>query len=150
MKPFHYQLITTLRRISSVSGLITALSLGIMLVLINFQQRIPLYYVCGGLFLGFGVIFVLTALFFMARSILWHIEYKRLRYLFRHYLYALGLVFLALLVLDHIAEGDDSFWRVVMISPVLALGSVYLSGYRLRILQKKPTEVSSDADRQNG
>lgn len=145
MKALNSNIIKTLRKINSISGLIALGAMIVMLTLIYLQKRLPLYYVCGGLFLGFGLIFGLTAVFFMVRSILWHIEYKRLRYLLRHYLYALVIVFLILLTFDHIAEGDDSFARVVMISPVLALGSVYLSGYRLRIRQTSPAQTQPSA-----
>lgn len=145
MKALNSSVIKTLRKINSISGFIALATMIVMLVLIYLQKRIPLYYICGSLFMVFSLIFGLTAVFFMVRSILWHIEYKRLRYLLRHYLYALLIVFLILLTFDHIAEGDDSFVRVVMISPVLALGSVYLSGYRLRIRQKTPAQAQQSA-----
>jgi hypothetical protein len=144
MKASNKQLILILRNISSISGFITLGALLVMLTLIYLQKKIPLYYVSGGVFLTFGLIFGVTAVCFMVRSVLWHIEYKRLRYLFRHYLYALGIVLCVLLLADHIAEGNDSFGRVLMISPVLALGSVYLSGYRLRIRPDNASDDKSD------
>ena len=128
-----------LRVFNGMCGIASLFSLPVMLVTIYLGRRGSLFYVSGGAFVGFGLLFAATAAVFMLRSIVWHVETKRLRYLVRHYLYALGIVFVVLLLLDHITVGDDFGWdRIFSYSFLIALGSVYLSGYRLDIAEIPP------------
>lgn len=139
MKKGKLHLVRLLRIINGISGIASLFSLPVMLVTIYLGHRSSLYYTSAGAFVGFGLLFAATAAVFMLRSVVWHVETKRLRYLVRHYLYALVIVFLVLLLLDHITMGDDFGWdRIFCYSFVIALGSVYLSGYRLRIGARPP------------
>lgn len=115
-----------------MSGAVTLVSLILMLIEIYRQTQSTLYYAAGGVCIAFGLVFVLTAFIFLIRSVVWHIQNKRVRYLIRHYLYAIVAVYLALMVFDHIT-GGISWVNNAMYSPLLALGEIYLSGYRLQV-----------------
>ena len=128
--------------LNSISGFLAFAALLVMLTAIYLQKKVLLYYICGGIFIFFGVIFLLTAIVFMIRGLAWHIETKRMRYLVRHYIYAIFAVYLALLVFDRIT-GGVSWVNNVLYSPILALGAIYLSGYRLPINAKTPSKAAA-------
>lgn len=132
----------SLKKLNSVSGVFAFAALLIMLTAIYLQKKVLLYYISGGVFIVFGLIFVLTAVVFMLRSIAWHIETKRVRYLVRHYIFAIFAVYIALLVFDHIT-GGISWVNNAMYSPVLALGAIYLSGYRMEFEKKSPAKAAA-------
>ena len=131
-----------LKILNSFSGSLAFAALLVMLTAIYLQKKVMLYYICGGIFIFFGLIFIVTAIVFMVRSIIWHIETKRVRYLVRHYVYAIFAVYLALLVFDHIT-GGISWVNNALYAPILALGSMYLSGYRLQIKPKSPAQAEA-------
>lgn len=135
-------LVKTLRAINSLSGFLTLFSLIVMLIAIYMQKRSAPYYISGGMFLVFGLIFCVTAVMFMVRSIVWHIQAKRMRYLFRHYLYALLIACVALMILSHITVGKIGWMNNLLYSPLLSLGSIYLSGYLLAPTKAAPAEAS--------
>lgn len=132
-----------LRNINSVSGFLALIAFIIMLAAIYLQKKCLLYYISGGVFLVFGVIFAVTAVVFMVRSIVWHVETKRLRYLIRHYIYAMLAAYVAMMILDHVTVGKIGWTSNLMYALVIALGEVYASGYRLRIKKKSPPETTA-------
>ena len=131
--------IKAIRKVNSFSGFLALLLLAVMLISIYQGHRSTLYYISGGLFMLFGLIFATTALMFMVRSVVWQIKSKRMRYLIRHYLYGLLVACVALLILSHITLGKVDCVNNLFYSPLLAFGSIYLSGYMLAPVRSDPT-----------
>lgn len=134
--------IKILRAISSTSGFFALASFVLILITVYAGQKCMLYYISGGIFIAFASIFSVTVLFFMLRSLIWHVKVKRMRYLIRHYFYAFLAIFVILTILDQIMLSNIGWINNIMIAPFIALISVYLSGYFLTSKKGIPDSVS--------